>query len=124
MRVGIDLVSVESVQEAIRLHAERYLERIYTENELRDCQALQGLDPLRLAARFAAKEATLKVLRPADEAVPWNAIEVLRDPAGWVELKLTGSAAALATASGLSDFSVSLTHESGFASAVVIATYP
>jgi holo-[acyl-carrier protein] synthase len=123
MRVGIDLVSVDSVQKAIQLHAEHYLERVYTKDELHDCQTSQGVDPLRLAARFAAKEATLKVLRPADEAVPWNSIEVFRDPAGWVELKLSGSAAALAAASGLSDFSLSITHEDRFASAVVIATY-
>jgi holo-[acyl-carrier protein] synthase len=124
MRVGIDLVSVDSIQKAIQLHAERYLERVYTKDELHDCRAPEGVDPLRLAARFAAKEATLKVLRPTDEAIPWNAIEVLRDPAGWVELKLSGSAATLAAASGLSDFSVSVTHEDRFASAVVIATYP
>jgi holo-[acyl-carrier protein] synthase len=99
-RVGIDLVSVDAVQDAIRLHAERYLERIYTEGELKDCQTTDGVDPLRLAARFAAKEATLKVLRPGDEEIPWRAIEVLRYPSGWVGLQLSGPAASLAASAG------------------------
>jgi holo-[acyl-carrier protein] synthase len=124
VRVGIDLVSVSSVQEAIRLHAKSYLERVYSERELQDCRLSQGIAPERLAARFAAKEATLKVLRPADDAVPWHAIEVLRDPSGWVELRLSGGAAALANAAGLTEFSVSLTHEDGMAAAVVVASCP
>jgi len=123
LRVGIDLVSVSSVRDSIQRHAERYLERVYTEGELRDCQSAADVDPERLAARFAAKEATLKVLRPTDEAIPWHAIEVLRDPSGWVELQLSGPAATLAAATGLTDFSVSLTHEGGFASAIVVASY-
>jgi holo-[acyl-carrier protein] synthase len=123
LRVGIDLVSVSSVRDSIQRHAERYLERVYTEGELRDCQSAADVDPERLAARFAAKEATLKVLRPTDQTIPWRAIEVLRDPSGWVELQLSGPAAALAAAAGLTDFSVSLTHEGGFASAIVVASY-
>jgi holo-[acyl-carrier protein] synthase len=122
-RVGIDLVSVSSVRDSIERHAERYLERIFTEDELRDCQVTGGVDAERLAARFAAKEATLKVLRPSEQAVPWRAIEVRRDPAGWVELQLSGPAAALASTGGLTDFSVSLTHEGGFASAIVLANH-
>ena len=123
VRVGIDLVSVQSVRDSMRLHAERYMERVYTERELHDCRTSEGIAPERLAARFAAKEATLKVLRPTDEAIPWHAIEVLRDPSGWVELQLSGPAATLAAAAGLTDFSVSLTHEGGFASAIVVASY-
>ena len=121
VRVGIDLVDVESVETSVRTHAERYLERVYTEAEVRECSTEAGVDSERLAARFAAKEATMKVLRVADEGVSWRAIEVRRDPAGWVDLHLTGKAADLAEQAGLEGFSVSLTHEKGFASAVVVA---
>jgi holo-[acyl-carrier protein] synthase len=71
-----------------------------------------------LAARFAAKEATIKVLR---EGVPWSSIEVRRSAAGWVELQLAGRAADIAAEGGLRDFALSLTHEAGLASAVVVA---
>jgi holo-[acyl-carrier protein] synthase len=124
MRVGIDLVSVKDVRESMRQHGEHYLRRVYTERELHDCQTAGHLDPQRLAARFAAKEATLKVLRPDQEAVPWQAIEVIRNPAGWVELSLSGSAATLARASGLDEISLSISHEGDFATAVVCAQGP
>jgi holo-[acyl-carrier protein] synthase len=122
MRVGIDLVSVDSVHESIREHGARYLERVYTERELHDCHTEQGPVAERLAARFAAKEATIKVLRPQpDTALPWRSIEVVRHSSGWVGLELAGPAAALAEASGLHDFALSITHEQGHAAAVVIA---
>jgi holo-[acyl-carrier protein] synthase len=114
-------VSVDTVRESIRVHAERYLERVYTQRELDDCLTPRGIDPERLAGRFAAKEATLKVLRPREEGIPWNTIEVRRDPSGWVELELSGPAAALATDAGVIELSLSIAHEGGFATAVVVA---
>jgi holo-[acyl-carrier protein] synthase len=117
LRVGTDLVLVETVAEAVREHGDRYLKRVYTAGERADC----GTDPERLAARFAAKEAALKVLRPGDEAVPWTEIEVVRDASGWVELLLSGRAAALAAEARVVGLALSFTHEAGFASAVVIA---
>ena len=65
VRVGIDLVSVQAVQDSLRAHPQAYLARVYTDREVTDCRTADGVDPERLAARFAAKEATLKVLRPA-----------------------------------------------------------
>lgn len=121
MRVGIDLVSVSAVRDSIREHGERYLKRVYSETELEDCRAAGGYSAERLAARFAAKEATLKVLRPDDEAVPWRTITVMRHRAGWLELELSGRAATLAEEAGLDGFALSISHESGYASAVVVA---
>ena len=121
LRVGIDLVSVDAVEASIRAHADRYLQRIYTPRELAECGSEEGLDTQRLAARFAAKEATIKVLRPGDEPVPWRDIEVQRDPGGWTELQLGGRAARLAERAGVAGLAVSLTHEDGYASAVVVA---
>ena len=121
MRAGIDLVSVEAVRESLGTHGRHYLDRVYTEREVQDCTGPAGVDPERLAARFAAKEAALKVLRPGDVGLSLSEIELRRSPEGWVDLELSGPAAEIAVATGLSDFSVSITHEGGFASAVVIA---
>lgn len=118
-RVGIDLTTAQDVRDAITRHGEAYLARIFTSGERADC----GDDPTRLAARFAAKEAAIKVLRPpATDALPWTDIAVVRLPDGHVELSLTGLAARSAAAQGLQDFAVSLTHEAGAACAVVMAT--
>jgi holo-[acyl-carrier protein] synthase len=119
--VGIDLVSVDAVREAISMHAERYLQRVYTERELADCASPAGVDAERLAARFAAKEAAVKVLRPGEVGLPLRAIEVRSSAEGWVDLELSGTAAQLAEEEGLRDFALSISHEAGFATAVVVA---
>jgi holo-[acyl-carrier protein] synthase len=122
LRVGIDLVDISCVEESLRAHRERYLRRIYTEREVADCGGAEALRADSLAARFAAKEAALKVLGPAQEGVGWRSIEVVREPAGSTMLQLTGRAAELAHEARISSLAVSLSHEGDLASAVVIAT--
>lgn len=124
LRVGIDLASADEIRDSIQTHGDHYLERVYSEREIADCRTAEVVDPGRLAARFAAKEAAMKVLRPGDEVVRWRDIEVRRDVAGWVDLHLTGRAATLAQEAGITELAVSLTHESGLASAIVIAEIP
>jgi holo-[acyl-carrier protein] synthase len=114
-------VSAESVSDSISTHGSHYLDRVYSEREIADCQRADAVDPERLAARFAAKEATMKVLRVGTEAVAWRDIEVRRQESGWVEVLLTGRAATLASDAGITELAVSLTHEHGFCCAVVIA---
>jgi holo-[acyl-carrier protein] synthase len=121
LRVGIDLVRVSTVADAVAEHGERYLRRVYTDGELADCGGAGAPDLLRLAARFAAKEAALKALRAGDAAVPWTAVEVVRTADGAPELALHGAAEALARAAGIAELAVSLTHEPEYASAVVVA---
>jgi holo-[acyl-carrier protein] synthase len=121
VRVGIDLVRVSTVRDALAQHGAHYLERVYTQREVDDCRRDGDVDPLRLAARFAAKEAAMKALRVGDAAVPLRCIEVVRDPSGYAELALHGPAEALAGAQGIDHLAVSLTHEDEYASAVVAA---
>jgi phosphopantetheine--protein transferase-like protein len=119
-RVGIDLVRVADVADSVRRHADRWLARVYTAAEVADCRRGGELDVRRLGARFAAKEAALKVLRPArEEAVPWRSIEVRGG-----RLELTGAAADRAAAAGLRGFSLSIAFAAGHAAAVVLAAGP
>jgi holo-[acyl-carrier protein] synthase len=120
--VGVDLVAIDAVANSLATFDERYLRRVYTERERSDCRMPDGtLDAGRLAARFAAKEAALKVLRRADEAVPWRSVGVVRDANGHPALELAGAAQALATRHGIERLDVSITHEGAFAAAVVVA---
>jgi holo-[acyl-carrier protein] synthase len=121
LRVGLDLVSVETIADSLRTHGAHYLERVYSAAEVADCRRGGEIDPQRLAARFAAKEATFKVLRVGDEAVAWTDVEVVRDRSGWVSLLLSGHAGTLAEAAGISELALSLSHEQGCAAAVVVA---
>jgi phosphopantetheinyl transferase (holo-ACP synthase) len=63
----------------------------------------------------------LKVLRVRDEGIAWPSIELVRTEWGGVDVALSGTAAERAAARGLSSFAVSLTHEDGYAAAVVVA---
>jgi holo-[acyl-carrier protein] synthase len=122
LRVGIDLVAVADVDASLRgAHREHYLQRIYTAAEVDDCRGPSGrIEPERLAARFAAKEAAIKALPGAGEEVVLTQIEVRRDESGGTELALSGRAAELLEASGGAEIAVSLTHEGGFAAATVV----
>jgi holo-[acyl-carrier protein] synthase len=120
--VGLDLASVEAVEASIDRHDERYLHRVYTPRELSDCRNGDGTpNARRLAARFAAKEATMKALRTADEPLPWQSIGVRSDGFGRPAIELSGRAQELASARGVRALEVSLTHEGRYAAAVVVA---
>jgi holo-[acyl-carrier protein] synthase len=122
-RVGIDIVDVRDVRSALFAYGDRYLRRVFTVDEVQDCSDHDGIAAERLAARFAAKEAVLKVLRPADTPVPWRTIETVRAPGGWVDVRLTGNAARLAEAAGLGELCLSITHERDLAAATVLASF-
>ena len=122
VRVGVDLVVVAEVAESVEHFGDRYLHRLFTPHELVCCRTGAGYSAQSLAARFAAKEATVKVLRPGGPRPEWRSIEVHRSEGGWCELRLTGRAAALAAEGCIDGWAVSLTHESMMAAAVVVGT--
>jgi holo-[acyl-carrier protein] synthase len=117
VRVGIDLVRTDEVRASMTAHGERYLKRIYTDAEQLDC----GASPRRLAARFAAKEATRKVLVRGDEPLSWRSIGVCERPGGRVGIELSGEAATLAERRGVRRLELSLTHRRELATAIVVA---
>lgn len=122
IHIGLDLVSVGQVADAAQGPAgRRYLSRIYTADEIEDCRTPTGIDPAQLAARFAAKEATLKALSTGDEGASFRDIEVRKDPSGRTRLALHGRMAERAEAMGLVDLALALTYETGYAAAVVVA---
>jgi holo-[acyl-carrier protein] synthase len=122
LRVGLDLVAVGAVAESLRgPHRDHYLERVYAAQEVDDCRGPSGrIEPERLAARFAAKEAAIKALPGAGEEVRLTQIVVVEDDAGGAALSLSGRAAELFASTGAADMAVSLTHDAGFAAATVV----
>ena len=74
----------------------RYLDRVFMDEERREC----GPDAQRLATRFAAKEATTKTLDRGNEAIAWRSIGVRRAVSGRPVLELTGAARAWREAMG------------------------
>jgi holo-[acyl-carrier protein] synthase len=114
-------VSIHQVAESVESFGPRYLGRVYTDHELGSCRGEPTVRAASLAARFAAKEATIKVLRPTGYQPDWRSMEVQRHAGGWCTMALSGHAAALAEQAGIAELSVSLTHEGDIAAAVVVA---
>jgi len=122
VRVGADLIHIDAVRDSIERFGARYLDRVFTAAEIEYCQRSESEQHQRFAARFAAKEATLKVLRPDQRWLDWRSIEVIKTPGGWCEIKLHGAAEVLAEHAGVAALSVSLSHEDSYALAMVSAT--
>lgn len=121
LTVGVDTVGVTDVLASLRTFGERYLNRVFTAHEQSSCCGPDEVRARGLAARFAAKEATVKALRAHDLAGAWTAIEVRRDPAGWAGIALHGAAAEHARRRGICDLSLSMTHDASLATAIVVA---
>lgn len=121
--VGTDVESIDEVQATIERHGARYLQRLFTAHEIESCGGLDA-PPATSApgftARFAAKEAAIKLLGPTTSAPGWKEIEVRRDAHGRVELRLTGTAAELARREGIVSHDVSLAHGAGVGFATVV----
>ena len=116
--IGVDIVEIERIESAIKRWRERFLNRIYTEAELKICQDRFP----SLAARFAAKEAVMKVLGTGGRGVAWREIEILTDDAGRPSVKLSGRAKDKAVELSLKEFSISLADSKQYAVAVAIGT--
>jgi holo-[acyl-carrier protein] synthase len=119
--VGVDLVRIARIRQAMARWQDRFLERVFTEGEL--AYARRRRDPAEhLAARFAAKEATLKALGTGlSMGVRWREMEVRRARGEPPRLALSGRTAALGAARGVRTFHVSLTHDGDYAMAQVLA---
>lgn len=120
LEVGIDLIRIADVEDAIRDFGDSYLERVFTDAERAYCAGLGGQSSGHFAARFAAKEATAKVLRVGDQAMSWRCIEVVRRPDGSCAIVLHGAAVAIAQQNGIRNLSLSLSHDGDYATAVVV----
>jgi len=110
--IGIDVVDVARFGQALE-RTPRLLARLFTEGE-------RSLGLNSLAARFAAKEALAKALG-APVGLCWTHAEVLSGGDGRPHLRIWDTIQARATVLGVRDLHISLSHDAGIASAVVIA---
>jgi holo-[acyl-carrier protein] synthase len=109
--VGIDVVDVERFQQTLE-RTPGLRDRVFTPNEAHK-------PPASLAARFAAKEALAKALG-APAGMQWHDAEVRTDETGRPWLEITGTVAACASRLGVRSMHLSLSHDAGIASAVVV----
>lgn len=117
--LGLDAVEIGRFRRVLA-RTPGVAERLFTEGER--AYSARFIDPApRLAARFAAKEATMKALGVGLGAFDFRDVEVRNGPGGAPTLALSGRAAALAGERGVTSFRVSITHTDTMAEAVVAA---
>jgi holo-[acyl-carrier protein] synthase len=118
LRTGIDLIEIERVRGLLERYGDRFLERVFTRQEIAEL----GANVASLAGRYAAKEAVAKALGTGIGAVAWREIEILRGPQREPVLHLHGKAARLASELGLVEWSVSISHSQTEAVGMVVAS--
>lgn len=119
--LGMDLVDLDRVRQALQKNGEVFALRICTPDEWAYCR--KHADPVpRLAARFAAKEAVAKALGTGiGEKCAFTDVEVVRNDAGAPSILLHGSAGVTARELGITGWFLTMTHSRLSAAAAVIA---
>ena len=118
--IGVDIVKVDRIEQAVERWGYRFLKRIFTPAEIERCQ--QRARPAQcLALRFAAKEAFAKALGLGmRQGLRWRDIEVVHDHLGKPDLLLHNQAQRLLEAVEASRTWLSLSDERESALAVVV----
>ena len=115
--VGTDLVYVPRIARNAQRLGAAFLERAFTGEELLLC----GSDFRRLAGRWAAEEAALKAVGRGLDGIAMTSIEILAEASGAPVMSLSGAAESAADDQGWSHWSVSISHDGEYATAVVMA---
>jgi holo-[acyl-carrier protein] synthase len=119
--VGVDTVAIARIRRLAERNGERFLQRVFTAAEVAYCRTRHRPDE-SLAARFAAKEAVMKCLGTGwTNGVTFRDIEVTRDDAGAVGVRLSGEARDAAARRGIQRLHLSLSHTADDAIAFVVA---
>lgn len=120
--IGLDLVKITRIRSLMERWQDRFLQRLYTEEERRYC--LKRASPYAsLAGRFAAKEAVLKALGTGwADGIRWVDIQVLNDKNGKPVATVTGRAETLLHEAGVTGIHVSLSHDADYAIAEAVLT--
>ena len=114
--VGVDIIEIDRIEDAIARWGDRFLGRVYTEAELEVCK---GRTPA-LAVRFAAKEAVMKALGTGTNGVGWQDIEVLPNPDGKPLVFLHRGARRKSEELGMTHLDLSLSHSHHYAVASAV----
>ncbi len=80
--IGIDIIEIQRVKEAVGRFREKFLDKVFTKRELDYCTQKKALKYPELAARFAAKEAYSKALGTGIRGIRWREIEIINNSNG------------------------------------------
>jgi holo-[acyl-carrier protein] synthase len=118
---GIDLVDFPRIRKMVKTHRDHFLDRVFTDSEQKYADENKNRIE-KLAGRFAAKEAVLKLLGTGWRGkIKWTDIEVVNNSYGQPKVKLYGQVKKIADKMGVKQISISITHTANFAIASAVA---
>ena len=119
--LGTDIVEVVRIGQMIERHGEVFLNRVYTDEEIRYCQRRKEYIQ-HYAGRWAAKEAVMKTLGTGwSRGVGWRDIEVCSSKSGSPSIVIRGGAREMAEQLGIRDILITISHCRAYATATAVA---
>lgn len=116
---GTDIIEIERIKKAINDLGEAFINRIYTENEIKYCEEKKNAKYQHYAARFAAKEAVFKAISKLlndKYSMKWKNIEIVNDETGKPNVRILDT-----NIKKLKNIDISISHCKEYAIAMVIA---
>ena len=107
---GIDIIEIDRISKAINKWNTRFLNRVYTPNEIHYCRQKDGNCFLSFAGYFSAKEAWAKAIGTGIYGIKWIEIEIKKDNLGKPYIHLSGQAQEIATKRGVTNTNLSISH--------------
>jgi holo-[acyl-carrier protein] synthase len=119
--IGVDIVEISRLERAIEQYGDRFVNRVFTEQEIDYCERV-ARKAERYATRFAAKEAARKAIGAATPvvALAWRDVEIISSTEGAPQLQFHGRAAELVKELKITRAHISLSHERDQAIAFVV----
>lgn len=118
--IGIDLVEVESLAQLLEAGGRFFANAAWTARERRESNG----EPEALAGKWAAKEAVMKALQRGIGDIDPKDVEIITHHSGAPAVELHRSARSTAKSRHLTDWTVSVTHEGGWAAAIALGSDP
>lgn len=118
--LGADIIEVDRIRKVLQRHPQRFLDRVFTQEEQDYCMGMKNPHP-HLAARFAAKEAVSKAFTTGiGEELGWKSVSIHRGPRGEPHVVLDAQGQALLERVGGSAVLVTLSHTENYGHAVAL----
>ena len=121
IKCGTDIIEINRIKESIQSLGEKFLNKVFTPNEIQYCESKKAQKYQHYAARFAAKEAVFKAISESLEdkfSLSWNDYEILNDENGRPNVKITGIDLA-----EIENIDLSISHCKQYAAATAVVIY-
>ena len=121
IKCGTDIIEIDRIKESIESLGKKFLNKVFTQNEIKYCESKKAQKYQHYAARFAAKEAVFKAISESltdKYSLSWCDYEILNDETGKPNVKITGM-----DLSNIENIDLSISHCKQYAVATAVVIY-